>query len=428
MTFPVWVRDGRSKKPETDVFYEVASNGIFIHKKMKFWEAVVPVERISILEKGAPSLKIALPPIPKEIVRELARFFAWVAEKYGTEAAAILWYKPEDKSYRVSIPYQRPGPASLWYEVPRSPAGEFPVGTFHSHVRMSAFHSSTDQCDEESFDGIHATFGNFDQSRHPKSFSISIQAAVNGQRFTLDPLSWLGGVKEYLNSPEKPKVEVKKEAKVTDNKNKACEEASEIGPRRETSSVEVEKPEGLLTYIVSILAWFFADSEVKEPNRATMTADNERKEKMASEKIIPVVKEEPKGGIFSVFSVGSQRDKMQFCLDDDSLVIPDNYTPPAEWDKNLDVGIWRRNRVKDEAERAAKVQEGCKPAPKDKEVVRPRVCKGESHPPALEESKKKAKAKDGEGLLPRRTILSWFFGSGDKKVAKRKASDAWGAE
>ncbi len=218
----IWVDDGETPKPEDDFFYELAAGGLLLHKKMPYWNAVVPVDKISALEPKEPQLELKLPTIPEEIVQSVVRFFAWVFRKQHTEVAALLWYNGSDKTYSITIPKQTVGSGSIDYnisdEFKESRAlGYCLVGTFHSHCSMSAFHSCVDKKDEESFDGVHFTFGDFSYSKDALEISISAQAAINGARFKLNPVDYLGGIesagkatKDPFTSPDKKNQFIKK--------------------------------------------------------------------------------------------------------------------------------------------------------------------------------------------------------------------------
>jgi hypothetical protein len=56
---------------------------------------------------------------------------------------------------------------------------------------MSAFHSGTDQGDEESFDGLHITFGNLNS----ELISISASIVSNGHRTIVSPDEYLKGIR-----------------------------------------------------------------------------------------------------------------------------------------------------------------------------------------------------------------------------------------
>ncbi len=196
--YKIWVNDGATPKPDDDIFYEICGDGILLHKKMKHWHAVVPVKGIGFLNETNPSAKVFLPPIPSRVVTDMVRFFAWIYKKHRTEVGAMLWLNEETKTYRVSVPKQLVGYGSIEYKdahESRLP-GEVLIGTLHSHCDMSAYHSGTDTHDEESIDGIHVTFGKFRKKPGYKGFDISAEVAINGTRFGLNIVDWLGGIKE----------------------------------------------------------------------------------------------------------------------------------------------------------------------------------------------------------------------------------------
>lgn len=199
MKYPVWIRDGKSQMLDDRIFYEIAKNGIFLHKETSFWKAVVPVGEISGLEAASASVHLSIPQIPKDIVYDTARFFAWIYRNYHTEVAALLWISEDGRNYRVSIPDQVASARHVAYEIPDRCPGELLLGTFHSHGSMYAFHSPMDEEDEHSFDGIHGTFGDF--SSYASDFSVSIEVVIHGTRFKLNPIDWLEGIVKH--DPEK---------------------------------------------------------------------------------------------------------------------------------------------------------------------------------------------------------------------------------
>lgn len=189
--FPVWFNDGSIPKPDKKTFYEIASNGIFIHKENPFWKAIVPVERLSILEEGRPALEVFLPPIPAEITQTIARFFAWVSRTMNTEAMVLLWWNTEQNTYSISVPDQVVESDGIQYKNHSNPGCQL-IGSVHSHGTYPAGHSGIDHRDEKFFDGIHGTFGRF-SSR--EEFEISLQASINNSRFFLNPTDLFEGIK-----------------------------------------------------------------------------------------------------------------------------------------------------------------------------------------------------------------------------------------
>lgn len=192
--FPIWFNDGSTPKPDKKTFFEIASNGAFLHKENQFWKAIVPVERIGILAERKPSFEALLPSISSEITVSITRFFAWIAYRMNAESMVFLWWDSEKNAYSISIPPQRVDYRGIEYDNPPNPGYKL-IGTIHSHGAIPAGHSGIDHKDEKFFDGIHATFGNF--SRGINNFQISLQASVNNSRFFLNPLDLFEGIKAF---------------------------------------------------------------------------------------------------------------------------------------------------------------------------------------------------------------------------------------
>ncbi|MEK7654010.1 MAG: Mov34/MPN/PAD-1 family protein [Patescibacteria group bacterium] len=201
--YPVWINDGKNPKPPDEIFYEIAANGIFLHKQMPFWKAVVPVDRISTLEEGAPDFESYLPPFPKGLVLKAARFFAWICREHDSEAIVLIYQNETDKRFFMMAPKQTVSPAKIDYEFPKLDLGPgwVMVGTMHSHGKLSAFHSGTDLHDEASLNGIHVTFGSFPRWNRTGPISVSVEAAVNGYRFPLRVEDVMRGLKREGAEP-----------------------------------------------------------------------------------------------------------------------------------------------------------------------------------------------------------------------------------
>ena len=195
----LWVNGGGMPKPKGDLFYELAANGIFMHQKSNLWESVTQVSEIDGIKERNPELKLFLPPIPEDLVRDVIRFFAWVYKTHGTEVMVVLCYSPEEKKYFILVPSQSVSSGHISYnyknEIKNRPKGYRLIGTIHSHCDFSAFHSGVDESDEAEFDGIHFTFGDFKDEKRFRSISVSGEAAICGTRFPLKILYWLSGMK-----------------------------------------------------------------------------------------------------------------------------------------------------------------------------------------------------------------------------------------
>lgn len=210
--FPIWIKNGKNKRPENSpIYYILAKNGFLISKKTKFWNAIVPVDNISILEPETPSIELLIPQIPKELTFDIVRFFVWVYRKHGTEAALTLHYNEESRSYRIYAPKQEVSCGHVDYKMPENLPGEVLIGTFHSHCRMSAFHSSIDRHDESAVDGIHGVIGRLSSFLETNDFEFSLKAVVGGTSFLLNPEEMMRGL---LNASNADKIENTKYAKI----------------------------------------------------------------------------------------------------------------------------------------------------------------------------------------------------------------------
>lgn len=289
--YPVWIHDKKTPTPKDKTFYEVASNGIFIHKSTPFWKVVVPVDRISVLEEGKKSFNLNLPPIPDFLTASMARFFGWVTKRHDSESLILLWWNTVDNFYHISVPPQRVWSCRVEYEIPKSDKNCRLVGTFHSHGTLSAFHSEVDHHDEKSFDGLHGTFGNFRPISSKDQFGLSLQAVINNIRFPLDVTQCMQGLKKVVKPPqnEKPKI-----------------------PDDKSENREGEKKDSILKVTPS-----------PQLERAERWEDEQRKTEYFTRLFV-----EPK----------ILEDK--FILDGETELYPKDYEPPKPWIENLEVKKW----------------------------------------------------------------------------------------
>lgn len=181
--FPVHVNDGTTDIPNDDICYIVAKEGVFLKKKVGIMESIAPVDNISILESVDSMARMNIKKIPGgQFARVIAFFRAVYAEYYG-EAIVLLFYDEEKRVYKIVPPHQKVTAAACDYNKGITIDSMQMIGTIHSHANMSAFHSGTDDSDEEHFDGLHITIGNM------KDEDVSITASIvaNGHRFVINP-------------------------------------------------------------------------------------------------------------------------------------------------------------------------------------------------------------------------------------------------
>jgi proteasome lid subunit RPN8/RPN11 len=195
--FPIYLADRRNMNPKDDICYIVAKNGLFVKKKLGIMESITPVKDVPSLEyEVVPYAKMKLPKISKPIFCSIFSVFRKVYELYRSESTALLFYNEKKKKFKVGIPYQKVSFASVEAIKMGSPQGYITVASVHSHCNFSAFHSGTDITDEEYIEGLHITIGNVDEDQ----FSLVASIVSNGKRFKVDPLDFINGIDENLET------------------------------------------------------------------------------------------------------------------------------------------------------------------------------------------------------------------------------------
>lgn len=179
------------KKPEGN-HYLLGSNGAFISLKNDWCDAVVPVDEVTGLQAVQPSALWKLPPIPADLFKQIVAFFHEIGRTKHTEVAVLLHYGP-GVGWKVTVPQQEVSAGSVSWEWSESDkiAGTRNVGTMHSHVNMSAFHSGVDIGDEAQADGLHVTIGKV--SSYPQ-FDMNAEIVIRGQRFVIRAEKFVTGV------------------------------------------------------------------------------------------------------------------------------------------------------------------------------------------------------------------------------------------
>ena len=197
--FKIFVNDGNEEAPTDDIFYIIGKEGIFLRKKLGILDSIIPVDNISILNSVDISARLYIPKIPIKIFANMYKFFVDVYNKYQSEAVLLIFYNEETKKYKVISPKQEVSSASMKYDRKFTIKNYTMIGDIHSHGSMSAFHSSVDDADEESFDGLHITLGHILKDE----ISISASIVINGTRFLINPLEYIEGInkveKKYSN-------------------------------------------------------------------------------------------------------------------------------------------------------------------------------------------------------------------------------------
>jgi len=185
--FKVVLNDGQNEMPEDDIYYIIGKEGVYLKKKLGVMDSLAPVKNISILQSVISSAQMHITPIPGMWIAKVMNFFREVYKEYRSEAIVLLFYNEETGHHKIVPPHQKVAGASCDYDKGITIEGYTMIGTIHSHGNMSAFHSGTDDKDEEHFDGLHMTFGDLDED-YP---SISASIVSNGFRQMIEPEQYI---------------------------------------------------------------------------------------------------------------------------------------------------------------------------------------------------------------------------------------------
>jgi len=197
--------------PESpDIYYCLASNGIFKRIKNPYYSAIVNVDGVGHLAELKESAEIFAARIPETLFRRIEAFFADVYETHKSEAAVVLFYNPEVMQWDVSVPVQEVQGASVKYDIgsvdpPVGFSSHHRFGSIHSHAAMSAFFSATDDHDEMCFDGPHVVIGCFDKLIRTyatrwmlagQTFKATLEDIVEGVELPKADPTWAARVKK----------------------------------------------------------------------------------------------------------------------------------------------------------------------------------------------------------------------------------------
>lgn len=189
--FPVWINDGTTEMPIDPIFYVIAKDGIYLKKTMGHFDTMTKVNSISILDAVESKATLKVAKIKTRQFAQILSLFRDVYKKYRAEANVILHYNRKKKRYRIDVPTQGVTGASVNYVNGEDSYDNYiRIGTIHSHASMTAFHSGTDQHDEESWDGLHITLGKLNQDY----FEISCSIMASGERFMVNPVEYIEGL------------------------------------------------------------------------------------------------------------------------------------------------------------------------------------------------------------------------------------------
>jgi len=170
--------------------YIVAKNGFFIAKENKIFKSCVQVKSIPEFSDQQSKLVMKIGKIPYHIIEDSLKFFRAVFNKYASEASLFITHNEEDKTWGILVPKQEVSACGVDYETGVMDGRKDIYGTIHSHCNMSAFHSGTDDKDENNFDGIHLTLGEISSN----DFEIAASVTSNSTRFKFEPEDIIEGI------------------------------------------------------------------------------------------------------------------------------------------------------------------------------------------------------------------------------------------
>jgi len=181
---------GLAEPPES-LYYLVAANGTFLVNRSPLFTAVTAARSLPGLLCREPSIQLAFPRLPRQLMERIYGFFKSVYREWEGEAIVFLFYAPADRTFHVGVPPQtlyRHRAGDRWrtegrvsYGYLARGQGLVKLGDAHSHGSATAFFSCRDDADDTTHDGLRIVLGQMDR-RHP---DVSVSFVTQGTRFLL---------------------------------------------------------------------------------------------------------------------------------------------------------------------------------------------------------------------------------------------------
>lgn len=202
---PIYTKTADFEEPKASLYYLVAADGIYLVRRTALFSAIVEAPRVAGLAEETPSVRLFLPKLPRRLMEAIHGFFRAVHNRWEGEAIVLLYYSPETRRFRVGIPPQslrRNGSCGGWHTSLRTeygwhkrPEGFLKLGDAHSHGRLSAFFSDTDDRDDKE-DGLRIVIGRLHKPRP----DVAVSFIAGGTRFEFRPEA----VMEKFSTPKDP--------------------------------------------------------------------------------------------------------------------------------------------------------------------------------------------------------------------------------
>lgn len=188
---PFYVDTPEGPEPPEPIYYMVAANGTFLVNRTELYTAVTATRSLPGLLRREPSLDLAFPRLPRQLMERVYGFFKTVYLAWEGEAIVFLFYAPAERTFHVGVPpqtlfryrsgdrWRTEGRVSYGY-LPRGP-GRIKLGDIHSHASAAGFFSCRDDADDATHDGLRIVLGQM----HRRQPDVSVSFVTQGTRFVL---------------------------------------------------------------------------------------------------------------------------------------------------------------------------------------------------------------------------------------------------
>jgi PRTRC genetic system protein A len=149
--------------------YLLAANGLFLVQDTPLFHALTRVTQRHDLQSASTSIHLRIPRLPQHLLEEAYGFFLEIFHRHQSEAFATILYAPASQRFTLAIPAQRltqyadgqghRTALGVWYDTVARPPGTVILGDIHSHGRLPAYFSHTDNHDDLTRDGLHLVIG-----------------------------------------------------------------------------------------------------------------------------------------------------------------------------------------------------------------------------------------------------------------------------
>ncbi len=206
--------------PLPGTHYLLATNGLFLVQDTPLFHATTGLAPRRDLQPVTASLRLRIPPVPRQLLEEAYGFFLEVFRRYESEAFASILYEPDSATFSLAVPTQRLTYADGWggrmalgvhYDAMPRPPGLILLGDIHSHGSHRAFFSSTDDHDDLAREGLHLVLG----CLHQTEPDVCVSVVTNRTRFNLTPSDVLEPFSAPIAPPETWLAQVTVEPVVT---------------------------------------------------------------------------------------------------------------------------------------------------------------------------------------------------------------------